>query len=142
VSYETTLKQDIAIFPKTTKINAVILSEAKNPCISLLPLLLWFPFSMTVSATRVPHSSQLHRDEWECKPSPSASSLLSKLALAALLLTVPLQTVHAQGCTQCRDNTAATPSATQRAYRNAILILIVPAGGLFIATLALFKRER
>ena len=65
---------------------------------------------------------------------------ISLLLLPLLLFTCALP-AYAQGCTQCRDNAAATPPATQRAYRNAIFILLVPAGGLFIATIALFKRE-
>ena len=47
-----------------------------------------------------------------------------------------------QGCTQCLDNTAATPPATQRAYRHAIILLTLTAGGLFVTTLYLFKRHR
>jgi hypothetical protein len=57
-------------------------------------------------------------------------------------LTLRPTPVHAQGCTQCLDNTAATPPATQRAYRNAIILLTLTAGGLFATTLALFKRHR
>jgi len=48
---------------------------------------------------------------------------------------------HAQGCAQCKDNTAATPPATQRAYRHAILLLTVCAGGLFAATVFLLRRD-
>ncbi|HEX3969093.1 MAG TPA: copper resistance protein CopC [Edaphobacter sp.] len=58
----------------------------------------------------------------------------------ALLLTAP--PLHAQGCTQCLDNTAATPPATRRAYRHAIILLTLTAGGLFATTLILFKRHR
>ena len=47
-----------------------------------------------------------------------------------------------QGCTQCLDNTAATPPATQRAYRRAIVLLTLTAGGLFVATVTLLKRHR
>ena len=36
---------------------------------------------------------------------------------------------EAQGCAQCRDNTAATPQVTQHAYRSAILLL----GGVALA---------
>jgi hypothetical protein len=62
------------------------------------------------------------------------------LLFAIILIVVPQ--VHAQGCTQCLDNTAATPPATQRAYRHAIILLTLTAGGLFVATLAVFKRHR
>jgi hypothetical protein len=58
----------------------------------------------------------------------------------ALALSPP--PAHPQGCTQCLDNTAATPPATQRAYRRAIILLTLTAGGLFATTLVLFKRHR
>jgi hypothetical protein len=62
------------------------------------------------------------------------------IVLAALALSPT--SAHAQGCTQCLDNTAATPPATQRAYRHAIILLTLTAGGLFVTTLYLFKRHR
>lgn len=69
------------------------------------------------------------------------SSRLGQIALIATILTIaPL--AHAQGCTQCLDNTAATPPKTQAAYRHAIILLTLTAGGLFVTTLALFKRHR
>ena len=69
------------------------------------------------------------------------SSHLWRAALFAIILTVvPL--AHPQGCPQCLDNTAATPPATQRAYRHAIILLTLTAGGLFVTTLALLKRHR
>ncbi|HEY1994070.1 MAG TPA: hypothetical protein VGG81_06675 [Edaphobacter sp.] len=58
-----------------------------------------------------------------------------------IALTLSPPPIRAQGCTQCLDNTAATPPATQRAYRRAILLLTLTAGGLFATTLALFKRH-
>ena len=48
---------------------------------------------------------------------------------------------HAQGCAQCRDNTAATSPATQRAYRRAIILMSSAAAGFFLTTLILFKRQ-
>lgn len=68
---------------------------------------------------------------------------MKRTVFGALLLSVCLSTVpaFAQGCTQCRDNTAATPPATRRAYRNAIVLMTVAGGGLFIAALVLFKRQ-
>ncbi len=68
---------------------------------------------------------------------------MNRLALATCLLFAALNPLpaHAQGCTQCRDNTAATPPATQRAYRHAIALMAVAASGLFVATLVLFKRQ-
>jgi hypothetical protein len=66
--------------------------------------------------------------------------LITIITLTALTASPP--PAHPQGCTQCLDNTAATPPATQRAYRNAIILLTLTAGGLFVTTLALFKRNR
>ena len=66
---------------------------------------------------------------------------ITQLVLLTSLLTSPFP-LHAQGCTQCQDNTAATSPATQRAYRNAIILMTVTAGGLFVGTLFLFRRPR
>jgi hypothetical protein len=68
------------------------------------------------------------------------SSLITILLFAALALS-PIST-RAQGCAQCRDNAAATPPATQRAYRHAIILLAVTAGTLFLGTVAILKRQR
>jgi hypothetical protein len=64
--------------------------------------------------------------------------------LLAIILALTLSPIpsHAQGCTQCRDNTAATPPATQAAYRHAILLMVITAGGLFLTTLIILKRQR
>jgi hypothetical protein len=56
----------------------------------------------------------------------------------SILLCSPL---HAQGCTQCRDNTAATPPKTQAAYRHAIILMALAASGLFLGTVVLLKRQ-
>jgi len=69
-----------------------------------------------------------------------SSSRLWRIALIATVLTIT-SPAHAQGCTQCLDNTAATPPKTQAAYRHAILLLTLTAGGLFVTTLAVFKRR-
>ena len=47
-----------------------------------------------------------------------------------------------QGCAQCLDNAAATPPETQAAYRRAILLLISTAVLLFVAGIALLRRNR
>jgi hypothetical protein len=74
---------------------------------------------------------------------PRRKGLLSTATLFLFIaLTLSPQPIRAQGCTQCLDNTAATPPATQRAYRRAIVLLTLTAGGLFATTLALFKRHR
>ena len=64
-----------------------------------------------------------------------------QFALLAIVLWLA-PSAHAQGCTQCQDNTAATPPATQRAYRRAIILLTLSAGGLFATTLVVFRRHR
>lgn len=69
-------------------------------------------------------------------PRPSSRALV---LLAASLLYAP--TLRAQGCAQCRDNTAATTPATQRAYRRAILLMTGAGAAFFLTTLALFKRN-
>lgn len=77
------------------------------------------------------------------KRRPSKSGL--RLALFACLLWVAFlaaSPAFAQGCTQCRDNTAATPPATRRAYRRAIILMTVTGGGLFVASVALLRRNR
>jgi hypothetical protein len=63
------------------------------------------------------------------------------LTLALLLSTVLCPPLHAQGCTQCRDNTAATPPRTQAAYRHAIILMAIAASGIFLGTVALLKRQ-
>jgi hypothetical protein len=68
-----------------------------------------------------------------------AAALHLALLLSPLLLTPPL---HAQGCSQCRDNTAATPPSTQAAYRHAILMMVITAGSVFLTTLIILKRQR
>ncbi|MBW4028246.1 MAG: copper resistance protein CopC [Acidobacteria bacterium] len=64
---------------------------------------------------------------------------------AALLLAGALlssEGAYAQGCTQCRDNAAATPPATQLAYRHAIELLAGAAGLLFAGTVLILRRSR
>jgi hypothetical protein len=63
------------------------------------------------------------------------------VCVAAILLLSPTS-ARAQGCTQCLDNTAATPPRTQAAYRHAILLMTITGGGLFVGTLILLKRHR
>src|SRR6202035_938273 len=74
------------------------------------------------------------------KPTTAKSPLIAIILFTAITLSPP--PAHAQGCTQSLDNPAATPPATQRAYRRAIILLTLTAGGLFVTTLALFKRHR
>ena len=69
---------------------------------------------------------------------------MARLVLLLLFATTLLlaRPVHAQGCVQCRDNAAGTPPSTQRAYRNAIALLTLTAGGLFVTTVGLLRRNR
>lgn len=69
----------------------------------------------------------------------SRPALLLASAVFLALLS-PLNSA-AQGCAQCRDNAAAMPPRTQRAYRHAIELLIVTAGTLFAGTVVLLKRN-
>jgi hypothetical protein len=66
--------------------------------------------------------------------------LLRILLIAAIFSIAP--SARPQGCTQCQDNTAATPPKTQAAYRHAIIFMTVTASGLFLGTLVLLKRHR
>jgi hypothetical protein len=67
--------------------------------------------------------------------------ILIRLILIAVL-GITSATANAQGCAQCRDSATATPRATQRAYRHAIVLLTVTAGIFFIGTLTIFRRRR
>jgi hypothetical protein len=66
---------------------------------------------------------------------------LWQLVLIAVTLAIT-PSAQAQGCTQCQDNTAATPPKTQAAYRHAIIFMTVTAGSLFLGTLVVLKRHR
>ena len=65
---------------------------------------------------------------------------LAAALLATAIVFAPLPAVG-QGCAQCKDNAAATPPATQRAYRHAILLLTITAGGLFVVSISLLGRK-
>jgi hypothetical protein len=68
--------------------------------------------------------------------------LLRLIILALIFASVLPPSLHAQGCTQCRDNAAATPPATRRAYRNAIALLAITATGIFTGTVLMLRRSR
>jgi hypothetical protein len=69
------------------------------------------------------------------------SSRLGRIVLVAAVLAIA-PFAHTQGCTQCRDNTAAAPPATQAAYRHAIILMALTASGIFLGTVALLSRSR
>jgi len=75
---------------------------------------------------------------------PATKRRHTNYPVAALVLGLALlpANARAQGCVQCRDNTASTSPATQRAYRHAILLMSGAAATFFLATLVLFKRHR
>lgn len=60
------------------------------------------------------------------------------LVLAALLSITALS--HAQGCSLCKDSTAGSAPIVRQSLRRAILILGLPAGGIFIGILVLARR--
>jgi hypothetical protein len=66
--------------------------------------------------------------------------ILTVTLLLAALTFLPSPT-QAQGCTQCRDTTAATSPATQLAYRHAIILMSTTAAVFFLATLVIMKRN-
>lgn len=65
-----------------------------------------------------------------------------RVALSFFLAVLLSPSLHAQGCAQCVDNTAATPPRTQAAYRHAIILMTLAGGSLFVGTLVLLKRHR
>ena len=66
---------------------------------------------------------------------------LPSLLLLALLLTLRV-TSHAQGCSLCRDTTAGSAPRARESLRRAILILGLPAGGIFLGILVLARRVK
>jgi hypothetical protein len=122
----------------------LLLSALSLP--SVTPSTMLFPPQKTPSfrpeRSEVEKSASLPQPPaYSRRKTTTAKSLLTAITLFTALALSPPQ-AHAQGCTQCLDNTAATPPATQRAYRRAIILLTLTAGGLFATTLALFKRHR
>jgi hypothetical protein len=104
--------------------------------------LLVLTFNREIKSSFRPERSAVEKPASLQEPSkrPRKRATLAAILFAATLaLTTP---AHPQGCTQCLDNTAATPPKTQAAYRHAIILLTLTATGLFAVTLAIFKRYR
>ena len=59
-----------------------------------------------------------------------------------LLLLVSIDPVVGQGCAMCYQNAAAAGATSQAGLRHGILILLIPALGLFGGILALIYRRR
>lgn len=64
---------------------------------------------------------------------------LMRICLATLLFACAL-TVHAQGCSMCRDTTAGSAPQIRAGLRRAIPVLAIPAIALFIGFFALARR--
>jgi len=60
------------------------------------------------------------------------------LVLAAFLSIAAA--THAQGCSLCKDTTAGSAPRVRQSLRRAILILGLPAGGIFIGILVLARK--
>lgn len=70
------------------------------------------------------------------------TNLLRWVWLVSLLLLGIAAQSFGQGCSQCLDNTRATPPAVQAAYRKAIYLLGGTGAALFIAGTLFIRRER
>ena len=64
---------------------------------------------------------------------------LARITLLTLALALPLCS-HAQGCSLCKDSTAGSAPRVRQSLRRAILILGLPAGGIFIGILVLARK--
>ena len=67
---------------------------------------------------------------------------MKRALLVLALLGAGAPTVHAQGCSQCREAIGETPAATQAAYRRAIAVMLVGGGTVFAGALVMFRRFR
>ncbi len=67
---------------------------------------------------------------------------LSAPAIAVFLLLASASTrLEAQGCSQCLDQTRATPPSVQAGYRHAIELMAGAGVALFAAGVWLLRRE-
>jgi hypothetical protein len=64
------------------------------------------------------------------------------LCLVLLLTGISAGTAHAQGCSQCREAVGQQPVATQKAYRDGILVLLGAVAAVCGATLLVVRRFR
>lgn len=68
---------------------------------------------------------------------------MTRRALLVLVLAWGLgHEAKAQGCSQCLDQTRATPPSVQAGYRHAIELMAGVGAGLFMAGAWLLRRER
>ena len=69
--------------------------------------------------------------------------MLRRLVYAALLLGVVFcseKAMHAQGCSACRDATAGSAPKAREGLRRAILVLGLPAAGIFVTVFFVARR--
>jgi len=64
---------------------------------------------------------------------------LAALTAFGIVLGLPLPS-YAQGCSLCKDATAGSAPRQRQALRRAILIMGVPASGIFLGILVLARR--
>ncbi len=67
---------------------------------------------------------------------------LLRIALSLTLLLAPASLLHAQGCSECREQVGQAPMRTQIAYRRAIVLMVVAGGGVFAAGVVAMRRFR
>ncbi|SEG37854.1 hypothetical protein SAMN05421819_2779 [Bryocella elongata] len=58
-----------------------------------------------------------------------------------LMLLSAARAANGQGCSQCLDQTRATPASVQASYRHAIELMAGVAAGLFLAAAWMLRRE-
>jgi hypothetical protein len=72
----------------------------------------------------------------------NGTQILQRIAAVAATLAVIAGRAGAQGCAMCYQNAAAAGAGAQAGLRHGILILLIPAVGVFGGILALIHRRR
>lgn len=85
--------------------------------------------------------SKIVRGSWRLKPFLRAKVVLVVAVLSSLLLLFTVSGAGAQGCAMCYQSAAASGAAGRAALRHGILVLLVPAVGLFCGILVLMYRR-
>lgn len=68
-------------------------------------------------------------------------AVIAALFWVAMVCCLP-GLARAQGCAQCRDNTASTSPATQGAFRHSIELMSTAAFAFFAGTFVVIRRLR
>ena len=63
------------------------------------------------------------------------------IVLLGIALCVPVAG-HAQSCSLCRDSTAGAPAQEREGMQRGILVLGIPAGGVFVGILLVALRMK